>query len=211
MKKVALSLMFLIPAALSACSTATSPTQTGTNLSQSAGSVDLQATLQQFSALSAAQQLELARSMGSLDLLDWATANQSATAEARATAASTLLTQKPALAAEIAAQIQRSAGGMGGPGGGMPPGGAGGPGGMGDLPPNIEAIKNTYPELAAALEAMQSLTPEERRTQMDALFTAHPEWREIVMPAGGMGGPGGTPPSGAPPMGAPQASASPQS
>ena len=85
------------------------------------------------------------------------------------------------------------------PPGGMPPGGMGP--GAGGLPPNIEAIRTQYPELATALESMQSLTPEERRTQMDALFTAHPEWREALMP------PGGARPSGAP---APAASAAPQ-
>lgn len=92
---------------------------------------------------------------------------------------------------------------------GAPPGG-GGP--MG-LPPNIEEIRAQYPELATALEAMQDLSPEERRTQMDALFTEHPEWREVLMPAGGGpgGGPGGMPPGGMPPGGMqpPQPSASP--
>jgi hypothetical protein len=79
---------------------------------------------------------------------------------------------------------------------GAPPGSGGGP--MG-LPPHIEGIRAQYPELATALEAIQDLGPEERRTRMEALFTEHPEWREVLMPPGG--GSGGMPP--------PQPSASP--
>lgn len=90
----------------------------------------------------------------------------------------------------------------------MPPGmGPGGPGGMaGGLPPHFEAIKAKYPELAAALEAMQELDPEARRTQMEALFTEHPEWREVMMPPQGMTPPNGSPPPGFPANGMPSAS-----
>lgn len=82
--------------------------------------------------------------------------------------------------------------------------GPGGPGGPGGLPPNFEQIQAEYPELAAALEEMQDLDPETRRTQMDALFAEHPEWQAVLMPpGGGMGGPGGPggQPPGAPPEG----------
>lgn len=98
-------------------------------------------------------------------------------------------------------QMQAGPGGPGGPGGGpgmgMPPDG-GMPGG---LPPNAEELRIEYPEFIAALEAMQDLDPEARRTAMDALFTEHPEWRELLQPPGGggmpPGGPGG--PMGSPP------------
>jgi len=91
------------------------------------------------------------------------------------------------------------------PNGMQPPFGAPPGGGPMGLPPNIENIRAQYPELAAALEAMQNLSPEERRTQMEALFSEHPEWREVLMPPRG-GGPGGMQPGGMPP---PQPSASP--
>lgn len=102
---------------------------------------------------------------------------------------------------------------------GMPPGGPGfggpgGPGGQpGGLPPNIEEIRAKYPELATALEEMQSLSPEERRSKLDTLFTEHPEYREALMPPAGMGpggpgGPGETPPSGFPSGRPPQPGAS---
>lgn len=94
-------------------------------------------------------------------------------------------------------QNKQPAAGMGFPGGGsgMIPGG---------LPPNFAEIKADYPEFAAALESMQDLAPEERFSQMNAIFEAHPEW-QALMPApgpGGPGGPGGTPPpNGGPPPG----------
>ncbi len=95
------------------------------------------------------------------------------------------------------AQVGPGTPGGGGPGMGMPPGG-GMPGG---LPPNAEELRIAYPEFIAALEAMQDLDPEARRTAMDALFTEHPEWRELLQPPGGggmpPGGPGG--PMGSPP------------
>ncbi len=86
------------------------------------------------------------------------------------------------------------------------PGGAGAPGGQrgdqGGLPPNFAEIQADYPELAAALEAMQSLSPEERRTQMDALMQEHPEWAALLMPPGTPpGGQAGPPPGGGPPGG----------
>lgn len=95
-------------------------------------------------------------------------------------------------------QMQAGPGGPGGgPGMGMPPDG-GMPGG---LPPNAEELRIEYPEFIAALEAMQDLDPEARRTAMDALFAEHPEWRELLQPPGGggmpPGGPGG--PMGSPP------------
>ena len=72
-----------------------------------------------------------------------------------------------------------------------PPGGfgSGGPGGMGmpgGLPPNIEEIRSKYPELATALESMQTLSPEERRSKLDALFAAHPEYMDAMRPPQGM-------------------------
>ena len=82
--------------------------------------------------------------------------------------------------------------------GSRPPGGQM-PGPMG-LPPNLEEIRATYPELAAALEAMQDLDPEARRAQLETLFSEHPERREAMMPPGGMG-PGGMPPGSMPPGG----------
>lgn len=96
--------------------------------------------------------------------------------------------------------------------GGMPPGGAGGmpPGDMGmggmpgGLPPNAEALRIEYPEFIAALEAMQDLDPEARRTAMDTLFAEHPEWQELMRP---QGGPQGMPP-GRDPMAQPAAQAS---
>lgn len=88
------------------------------------------------------------------------------------------------------------------PPGGFAPGGMGMPGA---LPPNIEEIRSKYPELATALESMQSLSPEERRTKLDALFAAHPEYMEAMRPPQGMM----PPPSGVFPSGAPAPIASP--
>ncbi len=212
-----ITLLSLSSALMTGCGSNPAANVAASTQTAATASANIQAALQSLSALSSEQQIALAQSMGSTELLAWAQTNSSATAEARNTAAENLLKQQPTLAAQIAARAQNPRGmGPGGmPGGGMGPGG---------LPPNIEEIRTQYPELATALESMQSLTPEERQTKMEALFTEHPEWREAMMPAGGMPpggagmppggmGPGGMPPSGPPPSGmpAPRASATTQS
>lgn len=211
-----LALLSLSSSLFTGCGSTTAASVSNSTQTAATADANIQAALQSLSALSSEQQLALAQSMGSTQLLEWAQTNSSATADVRNAAAEALLKQQPTLAAQIAARSQNSrgmgpGGAMGGPGG-MPPGGGMGPGG---LPPNIEEIRTQYPELATALESMQSLTPEERQTKMEALFTEHPEWREALMPAGGMPpggaggmppsgmGPGGTPPSGPPPSGLP--------
>lgn len=187
---------------LTACGTVAlsgNPGSSGTSASTSASataSADLQTAITQFLGLTADQQVSLAKAMGNLDLLDWSQQNASASTDSRKTSFTALLASKPTVATALQAGL-KAGGGQGGPGGA--PGGMGGPGGPGGLPPNIEEIRSKYPELATALESMQSLTPDERRTQMDALFKAHPEWQSVLMPAGGpggMGGPGGSPPPG---------------
>lgn len=198
--KLRLYLLSCMLPLLASCGTVTTPT-TGSGTTGTSATADLQTTITHFLALSADQQVSLAKAMGSLDLLDWAQQNQSASSDSRKTSFTALLSAHPSLAAQIASVSNGAQGGMGGPGG-QPPGG--GPGG---LPPNIEEIRAQYPELATALENIQSLSPDERRTQMDALIQAHPEWQAVLMPAGGpggspppggFGGPGGSPPPGFP-------------
>lgn len=204
-----ISMLSLLPL-LASCGTL--PLANGSASSTTASSsaaADLQNTLKQFLGLSADQQLQLAKALGSLELLDWTQQNQTASAENKQTSATALLTAKPTLISQLATSLKTQASGQRGPGG---------PGGQGGLPPNLDAIKTQYPELAAALESYQSLTPEERRSKMDALFQAHPEWQSVLAPPGGIGpgGPMGSPPPGMPPSGMPpsafpQASASPAS
>lgn len=53
-----------------------------------------------------------------------------------------------------------------------------------DKPPRMskEELAAQYPELAAQLEAIHDLAPEERKAAMDALIEAHPEWKELIPP-----------------------------
>ncbi|MGV3524695.1 MAG: hypothetical protein ACO1RX_10735 [Candidatus Sericytochromatia bacterium] len=189
---------------LAACAPG-SVTQSGTPATGST-QTSVAASVSQVMALSSEQQIQLARSVGSVSLLDWAESNASASTETRQAALTTLLNSDTSLAAQIGSMGQGGGPGRMGPGG-MPPGGMGpgGPGGM----PNMAEIEANYPELAAALKALEGLSPEERRTQMDALLAAHPEWQAAFPspPPGGMGGPGGVPPNGPPPSGFPRPAA----
>lgn len=75
--------------------------------------------------------------------------------------------------------------------GGKRPGGRGngGPGGKMGRPGQI-----SNPELAAALEGLKDLTPEERKIQIEALREEHPDW----FPVPPMGPPAGGPVRGGP-------------
>lgn len=192
-----LLLSLLTALSLSACqaSGTTTPNAASSATTGVSASANIQTLAQTLAGLTSDQAVQRARATGSLELLQWAQANGSASAEVKQSTAVTLLTAHPdlvTLLSDTSGGPGGAPGGMGGPGG-MPPGGMGGPGG---LPPNIEEIRTQYPELAAELEAMQSLTPEERRTKMDALIAAHPEYSAVLRPQGM--GPGGMPPSGAP-------------
>jgi hypothetical protein len=206
--KSALILILLAPTPLlfSACNAqalnqALGQSAQNANNASTIGSADLQSTLTKFLALSADQQVSLAKNINSLELLDWTTQNQNAKAEAKTTSAQALFQNKPQLLNLVAARLQNRAGNsIAGPGG---PNGMGGSGGQpGGLPPNFAELKSNNPELATELEAMQTLTPEERRTKMDALIQAHPEWQMALAPPQGMGGPNGIGgPNGSPPPG----------
>lgn len=198
------TLILALLGTLGACAPG-SVTQTGTPAT-SGTQTSVAASVSQVLALSSEQQIQLARSVGSVSLLNWAESNASASAETRQATLTTLLSADTTLATQIGSMGQ--SGGPGGMGpGGMPPGGMGPgrPGGM----PNMADIEANYPELAAALKALEGLSPEERRTQMDALLAAHPEWQAAFPspPPGGMGGPGGMPPNGSPPSGFPRPAA----
>lgn len=186
---ITLALLTTLP--LSACSTAALQALSQAAPTANSGAADLQKTVSQLLALSSEQQTQLARTINSQELLDWSSQNQSASAEAKQTSATTLLQSKPQLLSLMSNRFKNQTGQVG-----MGPGG---------LPPNFADIQSKYPELATALSAMQNLSPEERRTQMNALFQAHPEWQAALAPPQGMGGPGGPGGFGSPngPMGSP--------
>lgn len=199
MKSALRILLVLSSASLIAACQAT-PTQTTASSSTVTASADIQAAAQKLAAMDLQTATQTGRALGSFEMLEWAQKNQSASAELKLSTALSLLSSHPELVSLLSSS--QLAGGDGGPGGpGGPGGGMGGPpagmgGGPGGLPPNLEEIRSKYPELATSLEAMQSLSPEERRTKMDALLAEHPEYQEVLMPPGG--GPGGPPPSGMP-------------
>lgn len=211
LKTQLMTLILMASLPLTACSTAALQALSQVAQTSSTGTADLQSTVSQLLALSADQQTQLARTLGSVELVDWVSQNQSASAEVKQSSATTLLQSKPQLLSQVSSRFKNQTGqagaGMGGPGGMPPGGGPGGGMGPGGLPPNFAEIQTKYPELATALEAMQSLTPEERRTKMEALFQANPEWQAALAPPqgmgpggpGGFGGPGG--PMGSPPPG----------
>ncbi|MGV3522893.1 MAG: hypothetical protein ACO1RX_01640 [Candidatus Sericytochromatia bacterium] len=143
-----------------------------------------------------------------------ATSEQSAErAAARAARIEALKTSNPELVAELEAlqsldvearaerlqaireaypELFHGGKGPGGRGHAGPPGGKmGRPGfGMGmpgQVPPTLAS---SNPELAAALEALQDLTPEERKAKIDALREEHPDWFPGPMMAPPAGGPG---------------------
>jgi hypothetical protein len=193
LKTQIMTLALLTTLPLSACSTAALQALSQVAQTSSTGTADIQSTVSQLLALSSEQQTQLARTINSQELLDWSSQNQSASAATKQSSATTLLQSKPQLLNLMSSRFKNQ----------MGPGGPGmGPGGM---PPNFAEIQSKYPELAAALEKMQSLSPEERRTQMDSLFQAHPEWQTALAPPQGMGGPGGPGGFGSPngPMGSP--------
>ncbi|MBT9547264.1 MAG: hypothetical protein IV090_17865 [Candidatus Sericytochromatia bacterium] len=192
-----MTLVLLTTLPLSACSTAALQALSQAAPTANSGAANVQKTVSQLLALSSEQQTQLARTINSQELLDWSSQNKSASAEAKQTTATTLLQSKPQLLSLMSNRFKNQAGQVG-----MGPGRTGGPGG---LPPNFADIQSKYPELATALSAMQNLSPEERRTQMDTLFQAHPEWQTALAPPQGMGGPGGPGGFGSPngPMGSP--------
>jgi len=192
-----LTLALLTTLPLSACSTAALQALSQVAQTSGTGNADIQSTVSQLLALNSEQQTQLARALGSVELLDWSSQNQSASAEVKQRSATALLQKKPQLLNLVSNRFKNqtvTSGGVMGPGG---PGGMG-PGG---LPPNFAEIQSKYPELATALEAMQSLSPEERRTKMEALFQAHPEWQAVLAPPQGMGPGMGGGPMGSPPPG----------
>ncbi|MGE3725600.1 MAG: hypothetical protein AB7I41_08625 [Candidatus Sericytochromatia bacterium] len=202
MKTRLLTFALLSTFPLSACSTAA--LQAINQIAQTSGTdtADIQSTVSQILALNSEQQTQLARTLGSVELLDWSSQNQNASAEVKQRSATALLQNKPQLLSLVANRFKNQSGGPG-----IPPAGPGGGMGPGGLPPNFAEIQSKYPELAKALEAMQNLSPEERRSKLEALFQDHPEWQAALAPPQGMGpsmgGPMGSPPTGFVPGGSP--------